>query len=104
MRQCDKISSGTYRGGGQLKGPVSEIIGAGLQLFISRRNQSEELKLLHVNHQVSGGGAVHLSARLFMQSKGRGGGRSKEVGVGVGVREMEKLPMSLQPTTPSWLR
>lgn len=61
----------------QLKGPVNEITGAGLQLFISRRNRVKKLKLLHVNHQVSGGGAVHLPARLFMQSGGEGVARRR---------------------------
>lgn len=60
-------------GPGQLKGPVSAITGGGASAFYLTQKPSEELKLLHVNHQVSGGGAVHLPARLFMQS-GEGGG------------------------------
>lgn len=41
---------------------------------------SEELKLLHVNHQISGGGAVHLPARLFMHSGVGGGGQGGREG------------------------
>lgn len=64
----------------QLKRPVSEIMCGGA--FYLTQKPSEELTLLHLNHQVSRGGAVHLPAGLFMHigtNKGVGEGCQEEV-------------------------
>lgn len=65
----------------QLKKPVSE----------KTSHTREKLRVLHLNDQVSWGGTVHPLAGLFMHIGTQGG-------------EINKLPMSLHPTTPSWLR
>lgn len=72
----------------QLKKPVSEIIKSG---FYLTQKLIEKLKLLHLNDQVSWGGSVDPLAGLFMHIGTQGG-------------EINKLPMSLHPTTPNWLR
>lgn len=59
--------------------------------FYLTQKQTEKLKLLHLNDQVSGGGRLHPLAWLFMHIGTQGG-------------EINKLPMSLHPTTPKWLR
>lgn len=51
----------------------------------------EKLKSLHLDDQVSWGGRFAPLAGLFMH-------------IGTQGEEINKLPMSLHPTTPSWLR
>lgn len=51
----------------------------------------EKLKSLHLDDQVSWGGRFAPLAGLFMH-------------IGTQREEINKLPMSLHPTTPSWLR
>lgn len=80
----------------QLKKPVSEItekwffVVVFFYIYLTQK-LIEKLKLLHLNDQVSWGGSVDPLAGLFMHIGTQGG-------------EINKLPMSLRPTTPNWLR